>query len=163
MTRRTAISFGGNPNANKRRTPDLLFRFAIQTYQSCRHDIKRLHIKTKIPAAMTYSSVLSGHSVRIAPKIAARNDYNALTSYIHNAYLKTDCRERVSVVVGPKFGSENGNNMLMRKVLYGLKSSGAAFRDFLSETLDAMGYRPIYANPDLWLRPAVRLDGFKYY
>ena len=41
--------------------------------------------------------------------------------------------------------------MLVIKDLYGLKSYGAAFRDFLSDTLDAMDYRPIYANADLWL------------
>ena len=71
-------------------------------------------------------------SVRIAPKISARNESDVLASDIHNAYLKTDCRERVWVVADPEFGSENGNNMLVRKVLYGLKSSGAAFLDFLS-------------------------------
>ena len=53
--------------------------------------------------------------------------------------------------------------MLTRNVLYGLKSSGAAFRAFLERTLDEMGYRPRYANLDLWLRPAVNTDGFKYY
>ena len=26
-----------------------------------------------------------------------------------------------------------------------------------------MGYRPNYADPELWLRPAVKLDGSKYY
>ena len=31
------------------------------------------------------------------------------------------------------------------------------------ETMDGMGYRPIYSNPDLWLRPSVKLDSFEYY
>ena len=53
--------------------------------------------------------------------------------------------------------------MLMIKSIYVLKSSGAAFRAFLSETLGVMGYRPIYANLDLWLRPAVNPDSFEYY
>ena len=52
--------------------------------------------------------------------------------------------------------------MLAIKALYGLKSSGAAFRAFLAETLDAIGYQPRYDNPDLRLRPAVKLDGFEY-
>ena len=67
------------------------------------------------------------------------------------------------MVAGPKFGSEARNNMLARKALYGLKSSGTSFRDFLAETLYAMGYRPSYADLDLWLRPAVKPDGFEYY
>jgi hypothetical protein len=53
--------------------------------------------------------------------------------------------------------------MIIKKALYGLKSSGAAFRAHLAETLDAMGYKPSYKDPDVWLRPAVKPDGFKYY
>jgi hypothetical protein len=53
--------------------------------------------------------------------------------------------------------------MIIKKALYGLKSSSAAFRAHLAETLDAMGYKPSYADPDVWLRPAVKPNGFKYY
>jgi hypothetical protein len=53
--------------------------------------------------------------------------------------------------------------MIIKKALYGLKSSGATFRAHLAETLDAMGYKPSYADPDVWLQPAVKPDGFKYY
>ena len=41
--------------------------------------------------------------------------------------------------------------------------SGAVFRYFPEKNLDAMGYRPIYTDPELWLRIAVNLDGFEYY
>ena len=67
------------------------------------------------------------------------------------------------MVAGPEFGYEAGNNILVRKALYGLKSSGAVLRAFLPETMDEMGYRPIYSNRDLWLRPAANPDGFEYY
>jgi hypothetical protein len=53
--------------------------------------------------------------------------------------------------------------MLVKKALYGLKSSGAAFRAFLAETLDAMGYRPTHADPDVWMRPAAKPNGFECY
>ena len=48
--------------------------------------------------------------------------------------------------VGTEFGSKARNNMLVRKALYGLKISGAAFREFLVDTLYAMVYRTIYAD-----------------
>ena len=67
------------------------------------------------------------------------------------------------MVAGTKFVSEAGKNMLVSKALYGSNSSGAAFRALLAETLDAMGYRPRYAEPDLWLCPAVKPEGFEYY
>jgi hypothetical protein len=119
--------------------------------------------KTKTPAAMCYSSVVSRDSVRIALTIAALNDLDILACDIQNAYLTADCREKVWILAGPEFGSEAGKNMLVKKALYGLKSSGAAFRAHLAETLDAMGYRPTYADPDVWMRPAVKPDGFEYY
>ena len=53
--------------------------------------------------------------------------------------------------------------MLVRKALYRLKSYGAAFRAFLEENMDAMGYSPIHTNLDLWLRPEVKPYGFEYY
>ena len=67
------------------------------------------------------------------------------------------------MVAGTEFGSEAGNNMLVIKDLYGLKNYGAAFSFFLAETLDTVGYRPSYADPDLWLWPAVKPDGFEYF
>lgn len=53
--------------------------------------------------------------------------------------------------------------MLIVRALYGLKSIGAAFRSFLADTLYDMGYRPSKADPDVWLRTAVKECGFKYY
>jgi hypothetical protein len=53
--------------------------------------------------------------------------------------------------------------MLVKKALCGLKSSGAAFRAFLAETLDAMDYKLSYADPDVWIRPEAKPDSFECY
>jgi hypothetical protein len=119
--------------------------------------------KTKTPAAMTYSSVVPRDSVRIALTIAALNDLNIMACDIQNTYLTADCREKCWTAAGPEFGFKAGLPMIIKKALYGLKSSGAAFRAHFAETLDTMGYKPSYADPDIWLRPAVKPDGFKYY
>ena len=63
----------------------------------------------------------------------------------------------------PEFGSEAGTIFIVKKALYGLKSDGAAFRYLLVDTLMDLGYWPTNANPDVWLRPAVKPDGFEYY
>ncbi len=47
--------------------------------------------------------------------------------------------------------------------LYGLKSSGAAWWSHLANTLQIMGFRSSLADPDVWLRPAVKSNGYKYY
>jgi hypothetical protein len=119
--------------------------------------------KTRTPEVMTYLLVVSRGSVRIDLTIAALNDLDIMACDIQNAYLPADCREKCWTAAGPEFGSEAGLPMIIKKALYGLNSSGAAFRAHLAEALDAMDYKPSYADPDVWLRPAVKPDGFKYY
>jgi hypothetical protein len=119
--------------------------------------------ETETPAALTYSSVVSRESVRIALLLASLNELEILACDIQNAYLTANCRERVYVIAGPEFGSEAGNVMIIRKALYGLKSSGAAFRAHLAETLYELDYKPTKADPDVWIRPATKPDGFEYY
>ena len=62
-----------------------------------------------------------------------------------------------------EFGSERGQPMIIRKALYGLKSCGAAFRAHLAETLHDIGFKATKADPDVWICPAVKLDGTEYY
>jgi hypothetical protein len=95
--------------------------------------------------------------------IAALDDLDIIACDIQNAYLTADCRERCWTAAEPEFGSEAGLPMIIKKALHGLKSSGAAFRAHLAETLDAMGYKPSYVDPDVCLQPAVKPDSFEYY
>ena len=90
---------------------------------------------TEVPdSVITYSSVVSRDSVRIALTIAALNDLKIMACDIQNAYLTADCREKIWTVGGPEFGSEAGTIFLVKKALYGLKSAGAAFRSLLADT-----------------------------
>ena len=53
--------------------------------------------------------------------------------------------------------------MIVVRALYGLKSSGAAFRSFLAEHLHDIEYKPSLADPDVWMRAAIKPNGFKYW
>ena len=108
-------------------------------------------------------SVVSCDSVRIALTIASLNQLDILACDIQNAYLTADCREKIYIIAGPEFGSKEGKVTIVRKALYGLKTSGAAFQAHLAETLYDLSYTPLRADPDVWIRPAVKPDGFKYY
>ena len=118
---------------------------------------------TTAPASITYSSVVSRDSVLIAPKIAALNDLDIQACDIQNAYLTALCRETIWTRAGPDFGSEEGTIMIVKMSLYGLKSSGAVFRAKLAGVLHEIGYTPSKADPDVWIRPAVKPDGSEYY
>ena len=100
-------------------------------------------------------------SVRIALAIAALNNLDVLACDIQNAYLTAQCREKIWTRTGPEFGSESGCIMIVVRALYGLKSSGAAFRALLAETLYDLDYLPTKADPDVWIRLAVKANGFE--
>ena len=68
---------------------------------------------------------------------------------IQNAYLTMDSQEKVRYPAGPEFVAEKGTIMLMKKELYGLKLSGAAFRAKLANKLHYMGYSASRADPDV--------------
>ena len=119
---------------------------------------------TDPPSSITYSSVVARDSVRILLLIAALNELDILSCDIQNAYLTAECREKIYTVAGPEFGSEEGSVMIVRMALYGLKSSGAAFRSKLANVIYDMGFRPSLADPDVWMKPAVKeSDGSRYY
>jgi Reverse transcriptase (RNA-dependent DNA polymerase) len=83
---------------------------------------------TVTPPALTYSSVVSRESVRIAFLIAALNDLDLLIFDVGNAYLNADTTEKLYCYAGKEFGQETeGKLMIIRRALYGLKSSGAAY------------------------------------
>ena len=103
---------------------------------------------TEALATLTYSSVVSRDSVRIALTIAALNRLQVMACDIQNAYLTADCREKIWTQAGPEFGLEAGMIMFIRKALYGLRSSGAAFCAHLVETLYDIGFVLTRANPD---------------
>ena len=67
--------------------------------------------ETETPVALTYSSMVTRDSVRIALLVAALNELNLLACDIQNA--TEDCREKIYIIVGPEFGSEEGQ-ILMR-------------------------------------------------
>jgi hypothetical protein len=83
--------------------------------------------------------------------IASLNQLEILACDIQNAYLTAECREKIYVMAGPEFGSEQGKVMIMRKALYGLRTSGVAFRAHLAETLYDLSYAPTRADPDVWI------------
>jgi hypothetical protein len=70
--------------------------------------------------------------------LAALNDLKVAACDTEGAYLTADCCEKIYIKAGPEFGSEKGLLFIIWKALYGLKSSGAAFRAKLAETLHSL-------------------------
>ena len=120
--------------------------------------------QTDTPKESTYSSVVTRDSVRIAFTIAALNDLQVLSADVQNAYLNAPTKEKVYTTAGIEFGPGlKGRPVLIVKALYGLKSSGARWRDHMASTLTEAGYSSCLADPDVWMKPKVKPCGFKYW
>ncbi len=115
--------------------------------------------KTGAPASVTYSTVVSRDSVRILLTVAALNELEVLGADVQNAFLTAPNKEKCWMIAGPEFGSEEGKTFLVVKALYGLKSASFSFRAYMAEKLTEMGFLSMMADPDVWLRAAVKGDG----
>ena len=69
-----------------------------------------------------------------------------------NAYLNASCREKIWFEGGVETGEDQGNVLIVTRALYGLKSSGAAWRADLAETLRDLKFTSSQADPDVWIR-----------
>jgi hypothetical protein len=119
---------------------------------------------TETPNSLTYSSVVSRDSVKIAFLITALNDLDVMACDIGNAYLNAKCRENIWFVAGPECGDIQGTPCKLVRALYGLKSSGAAWRAMFSAFIvDNLGFRPTWADPDVYIRKNFRAGGQPYY
>ncbi|KAL7523159.1 hypothetical protein ACHAWF_000403, partial [Thalassiosira exigua] len=96
---------------------------------------------TDTPIALTYSSVVSQDSVRIALLVAALNDLDIFACDIGKKYLNAPCKERIWFVAGHEYGHKmKGRVMKLICALYVLKSSRASwrkmFKDFIVTHLE---------------------------
>jgi Reverse transcriptase (RNA-dependent DNA polymerase) len=83
---------------------------------------------------------------------------------VGNAYLNAATSEKLYTTAGKEFGAEEeGTLMIIRRALYGLKSSGAAYRAHFAATLTEIGFTSFKADPDVWMQLAQKSNGFKYY
>lgn len=125
------------------------------------------HLNRNVPRHTTYSSVVSRESVRICFTLAALNNLDVLSADIGNAYLNAKPLEKCHVTVTDDmlFGpAARGRTAIICRALYGMKSSGNAWRLHFANVLDkVLNFKQCYADNDVWYRPAMMPDGTKYY
>jgi hypothetical protein len=107
--------------------------------------------------------VVTRESVRIMFLIAALNDLDVLGADVQNAYINAKTDERVYTIAGPEFGENAGRPAIIVRALYGLKSSGARWRDHFASILMQLGFKSSKADPDVWMRKARKTSGDVYW
>ena len=98
---------------------------------------------TEAPKYITYSSVVSQETVHLALTIAALNDLEVKAGDVMNAYVTAPVTEKIWTKLGPEFGKNAGKLAIIVCAIYGLKSSGAAFRAHLADCMRHLGYESV--------------------
>ena len=120
--------------------------------------------RTADPDTSTYAGVVGRESVRIALTYAALNGIDVTAADIKNAYLQAPSSEQHYIICGAEFGLEHvGKVALIRRALYGGKSSGADFWKHLRSCMSHLGFTSCKADPDIWMREAEKDDGTPYW
>jgi hypothetical protein len=84
---------------------------------------------------------------------------------VQNAFINAATKEKIWFCGGDKMGSNKGKVIVIavHDALYGLKSSGARWKEHLTQTLQNGGFISCLADPNFWLRVATKPDGSKIY
>ncbi|KAG7369925.1 reverse transcriptase RNA-dependent DNA polymerase [Nitzschia inconspicua] len=119
--------------------------------------------ETRAPSSITYSSVVSRDSIRLAFLIADLNGLDLLACDLANAFLNAPCAEKIWFEGGTECGEDKGKVCILVRALYGLKSAGFSWRSALAATLRDLGFTETKADPNVWIRPDTKDDGTEYY
>ena len=74
--------------------------------------------------------------------LAELNKLDSWVTGVGNAYLEATTKEKVHVVAGKEFGDLEGHILIIKKTLYGLRSSGLRWHERLADCLRDMGFFP---------------------
>mmetsp|Transcript_36344 Transcript_36344/g.51403 ORF Transcript_36344/g.51403 Transcript_36344/m.51403 type:complete len:246 (+) Transcript_36344:1538-2275(+) len=118
---------------------------------------------TEAPAALPYSTVVARDSIQILIMITVLNNLDIQCADIQNVFLTASNLERCYIIAGPEFMDEEGKCFIVRRALYGLKSAAQAFRSFWAKNLEDLNFHSSEADPDIWMKVAVKPDGEEYY
>ena len=114
----------------------------------------------KLDAAEVYSGVVSNDSVRTIMFLAKLNKLKICAADIGSAYLMAETKEKIVTKLGPGFGDWTNKTVVVHKALYGLLGSCAQFHTHLSKNLLKLGFKPSYADSNIWMKE--KEDHYEY-
>lgn len=82
-----------------------------------------------------YAATVHTENIRLMFYLLVTNNVNVLTGDVGTAYINAFTEEKVYSSAGPEFGNKNGYKVIMRKALYGLKTSAHAWFHHFAKTL----------------------------
>jgi hypothetical protein len=100
---------------------------------------------------VTYSLTIKDILVRLLMIIATQNNLDMMVGDVGNAFPTAPCAEKIWTKAGPEFGNRAGLTIILKRALYGLKTTSRSFHEFFGDCLKSIGFQPSRADQDLWL------------
>ena len=100
-----------------------------------------------------YSGVVSIETIRLGFFLAALNGLDICAADVGNAFLHGITNEFVYSIAGPEFGPKlQGRVLIIKKSLYGLRTSAARWHEHFTDSLRTLGFTPSKADPDMYMK-----------
>ena len=109
---------------------------------------------TEVPLSSVYSGVVSLRGIRLVLFLSELNGLESWGTDVGNACLEDKTKEKVYIIVGPEFGDLEGHALVVKKALYGLRTSGLRWHERLADCLRSASFFPCKMGPDKWMRKA---------
>lgn len=110
-----------------------------------------------------HSSVVQLRSIRLLNVIAKVQGLECLAGDICNTYINAETKEKIYVRCRPQFGPElEGRIAILKKALYGLKSSGNHWHAHFAKTLYNLGFEPTRCDNDVRIKLRQDAAGYDY-
>jgi len=136
---------------------DLMTVFDVKMDLTCKARICARGDQTEPPVSFTYASVVTRESIRLdilSADMASLNHLDILSADIAGAYFIVKCAEKIYTVLGSEFGDLEGRTAIVEKALYGLCSSGYAWRSTLARTLPKkLELEQCCGDMEVWRKP----------
>ncbi len=90
----------------------MIFNMKMEDFQQKARLVAGGHL-TQAPETITYASVVSRATVRLALTFASLNDLEVKVGDVMNAYITAPVMEKVWTILGPKFGHDSGKSAII--------------------------------------------------
>ena len=117
---------------------------------------------TDTPMDSVYAGVVSLRGLRLCIFLGELNDMEAYATDIGLVYLEATTQEKVCINAGPEFGEQAGHLLIIYKALYGLRSSGKELGDLLASCLKDLGFKPSYAESEIFMKENTKTGLYEY-
>ena len=112
----------------------------------------------QLPAQVLFQD----ESVRLAFLIAELNSVDVMSCDLENACLDVPCQEKIWFEGSPECGEDHSKVLILAGALHGLKSAWCFMESNIGRSFGGPGFESVKADPDVWIRLAVRDDGFEH-